>query len=100
VRLWNDPARVKFTPIVTTGLLEAANLNQLIRMWGEHSARGQSLQGWVCVGLALALWWNWYRVMVPGDRFARRCTAFGILMNALVVLSVIWFRYLAHGAPL
>jgi hypothetical protein len=99
VRAWNDRGLVARTPLATTFLLEYANAGQLVRMWSEQSALGQSLWSWLSVGLALALWWNFYRVMLPGDRFARRCTAFGLVMNAAVCFSVAWFRYLCPGAP-
>lgn len=41
---------IKHTPIVTTGLLEGANVQQLYRMWTEHTSLGQSLTAWICVG--------------------------------------------------
>jgi hypothetical protein len=92
LRWWSDPKWVDKTPIVTTLLLEGANVAQLIRMWTERSALGQSLVGWLSVSFALVLWYNFYRVVTPAARWARWATLFGIGMNALVCLSVMYFR--------
>lgn len=79
------------TPWLTTFLLEAANVQQLYRMWTEKTAEGQSLWGWVCVFLALCLWSNFYRHhKLRGAFYA---TLLGVLMNSLVVASVIYWRY-------
>jgi hypothetical protein len=96
LRFWNNPTIIGKTPLVTTFLLEYANMGQLWRMWTEHTAAGQSLWSWLSVGMALVLWCNFYRVCCPKERFAFRCTEFGILMNALVCLSVVYWRYVAH----
>ncbi len=91
--LWNDPRWIRMTPLITTFLLETANVGQIWRMWTTQTARGQSLFSWMMVGVALGLWYNFYRVVTPQEIFARRCTAFGVLMNLLVILTVCWFRY-------
>lgn len=93
MRLWNDPAVVDKTPLLTTALLEAANAQQLWRMWSEHTAAGQSLTAWLSVNCALLLWLNFYRVVTPHARWAIVGTAFGVLMNTAVILTVAWFRY-------
>lgn len=50
MRKWlSDPKVVAKTPLVTTLLLENANVQQLWRMWHEHTAAGQSLWGWLLV---------------------------------------------------
>jgi hypothetical protein len=91
---FSDPKIVSKTPLATVVLLEGANLGQLYRMWSTHTALGQSLTGWILVSIALILWLNFYRVCCPEQKWAFWATAFGIFMNALVILSVIWFRYL------
>lgn len=90
---WNRKALVAKTPLLTTFLLEYANIGQLFRMWHERSALGQNLVSWMSVGLALILWCNFYRVFNPEQKFALRCTQFGVFMNALVILTVFYFRY-------
>lgn len=90
---WNNQAVVKHTPIATTTLLEAANVQQLWRMWTEKTAAGQSLTAWISVNLALILWFNWYRVFTPDQKIAKWATAFGIFMNSLVILTVVYYRY-------
>lgn len=93
-RLYNDPGIVCNTPLVTVFFLEAANIGQIWRMWKEQSAIGQSLVGWFMVWIALVLWWNYYRVVAPAaQRRAYWVTAFGILMNSVVISTVIYFRY-------
>lgn len=85
---------MRHTPIVTTLLLEGANVGQLIRMWTEHTAAGQSLWAWFSVGVALALWLCWYRLFVPEQKIAIYSCLSGILMNQAVIWTVIYFRYL------
>ncbi len=93
VRFWSKPKFVSLTPIVTTLLLEAANVQQIWRMWVQRTAAGQSLTGWLCVNVALILWFNFYRVFTPKERFARWGTGVGILLNSAVIFSVLYFRY-------
>lgn len=94
----SDPATVGWlTPMVAVGLLEFANVNQLVRMWTEWTAAGQSLWGWLSVQLALWLWLNFYRVITPNERFAFWGTGIGIAMNMAVCLTVVFFRYVLHG---
>jgi hypothetical protein len=90
----SDPSVVSKTPLVTVFLLEGANANQLLRMWHEHTAAGQSLIGWLSVWVALLLWANFYRVCCPRERFAFWATVVGVGMNTAVWLTVIWFRFI------
>jgi hypothetical protein len=94
VSILNNRAWVSKTPILTVFLLEGANIGQIIRMWTERSALGQSLVSWLSVNLALWLWLNFYRVMLPEERWAFWATAAGIGLNTGVCLSVAYFRYL------
>lgn len=84
-------------PLGTTVLLEGANAAQLIRMWTEKSALGQSVIGWSLVWLALVMWFTYYWVTVPEKKLPRYCTGFGILVNSSVVLTVIYFRSFYAG---
>jgi hypothetical protein len=95
MRPWNNPAIVSFSPIVTTCLLETANVGQMMRMWTFHTAAGQSLTAWACVQVALWLWANFYRVITPEQWVARFTIKIGIALNFGVILSVVWFRYVA-----
>lgn len=88
-----NPKLVEKTPLVTTFLLEAANISQLWRMWTTWTADGQSLWGWLMVNLALLLWLNFYLVFNREQKFAIWGTAFGVIMNTLVIVTVILFRY-------
>jgi len=83
------------TPIVTTILLEAANLQQLWRMWTEGTAAGQSITAWVSVNIALLLWWNFYLVFNRDNKYAIWGTAVGVFLNSLVIATVAYFRYFA-----
>lgn len=91
---YRNPALVDKTPVLSVFLLEMANVQQLARMWSEQTAAGQSLWGWVCVNVALLLWLNFYLTFNRQNRFAIWGTALGVLMNASVILSVVYFRYL------
>jgi uncharacterized protein with PQ loop repeat len=91
---YRRPELVDKTPLISVALLEAANIQQLIRMWTERTAAGQSLTAWVTVNIALWLWLNFYLTFNRQNKFAIWGTALGILMNALVCLSVLFFRYL------
>jgi len=90
-----NPKVVDKTPIVTVFLLEGANIQQMWRMWTERSAEGQSITGWLSVNIALWLWLNFYLVFNRENKFAIWGTAVGIVLNALVVLTVVYFRYIA-----
>jgi hypothetical protein len=89
LRLLSDKRIVSKTPILTTFLLEIANVLQLWEMWTTGTAEGQSTQGWICVNLALLLWYNFYRVMSPELVWAKRSTAVGIAINSIVILSTL-----------
>lgn len=94
MRPWNNPAWVSKTPLLTALLFEGANVHQLWQMWTEHSALGQSPWGWLQVNLGLWLWLNFYRVVTPQAKWAIRATVGGIVVNALVILSTLYFRSL------
>lgn len=93
MKVWSNPKWVSKTPLITTFLLEAANLQQLWRMWTTWTAAGQSISAWVSVNLALLLWLNFYRVITPNEKFAIWGTAIGVCLNTLVILTVAFFRY-------
>jgi uncharacterized protein with PQ loop repeat len=80
------------TPILTTLLLEYANIGQIYRMWHEQSAKGQNVWSWLAVNVALWLWFNYYRIKLPNEHFARWATAVGILINSIVIISTIHFH--------
>jgi uncharacterized membrane protein YbaN (DUF454 family) len=87
---------VALTPVLTTLLLEWANVGQLWRMWSVRSALGQNVWSWLCVHIALWLWMNFYRVAMPIGRartLAIVGTATGIVLNAAVLITVAFFRY-------
>lgn len=96
---WSDPKWVSRTPILTTALLEYANIGQLWRMWEERSALGQNVWSWVAVNVALWFWVNFYRVNVPGGlkSWAARATMVGIALNAAVIGTVYYFRATGRG---
>jgi uncharacterized protein with PQ loop repeat len=91
--LRTNPKIVDKTPLVAVTLLEFGNAQQLFQMWTTQTADGQSLTGWITVNVALWLWTNFYLVFNKANKFAIWGTAFGILMNFSVILTVIWFRY-------
>lgn len=83
---------VDYTPILTTALLEGANIGQLYQMWTERTAAGQNVWSWIWVYGALLLWWNYYRVVTPQAKWARWSTLAGLTANLAVILTVIWFQ--------
>lgn len=98
--LWSlrtNPKVVDKTPLLSTFLLELANISQLHRMWTEHTAAGQSMWGWMSVQLALWLWLNFYHVFNADNKFAIWGTRVGICLNSAVILSVVFFRYVLHA---
>lgn len=99
-KLWSlrsRPSWVEKTPLVTTGLLEAANVQQLWRMWSEQTAAGQSIWAWMSVNAALWLWLNFYLVFNRDNKFAVWGTRVGIGLNSAVILTVAYFRYIRHA---
>lgn len=93
--VWNNPAWVSRTPIVTSLLLDGGAIGQIVRMWREQSARGQSLTSWLAVILALTLWANFYRVITPNQFWARATILLSIALNVGIVTSIVWWRYVA-----
>ncbi len=90
--IWDSKKWVSRTPVISAVLVESANLSQLNRIWAEHSAQGQSLQAWLCVGLALLVRWNFYRVTLPDHRLARICVIGSMVLNTALIASVVWFN--------
>lgn len=93
----SDKRLVGKTPLLTTLLLEYANVGQLWRMWHEHSALGQNVWSWVAVNAALWLWLNFYRVITPDARIAQAATLLGILLNGAVIGTVLYFHSVSPG---
>jgi multidrug transporter EmrE-like cation transporter len=93
-RWLSNPRYVSWTPVITTGLLESANVAQLVEMWTERTAAGQNLWGWLMVTGALCCWYNYYRVITPTELKAQYATLVGIGFNLSVVGSVLYFKYL------
>lgn len=93
--IWNDHAWVSRTPIATSLLLDGGAVGQVLRMWREQSAVGQSLVSWIAVVVALVLWANFFRVITPHQMWARVTILLSIALNVGVVISVIWWRYFA-----
>lgn len=85
------------SPVLTTFLLEWANVSQLWQMWTQQTARGQSLLAWISVQVALWIWINYYRVLLPEHKFPRVATLVGCGLNLLVILSVCYFRMTGRG---
>lgn len=90
----SNKAIVKYTPIITSLLIESGVLSQMIRMWAMGSAMDQSLLGWIFVWCALLLWFNWYRVFTPDQKFAKWSTIGGLVINTMAIFTIIWYRYL------
>lgn len=94
MKFWNNPKIVTCSPIVTTCLIESANVGQMVHMWTYHTAAGQSLWSWILVNIALWIWGNFYRVIMPEESIARLSIRAGIVLNMGVILSVIYWRYI------
>jgi len=97
MKWYRNPKLVDKTPIVTTFLLEAANVQQLWRMWTTWTSAGQSWTAWLSVQIALWLWLNFYLTFNRDNKFAIYGTAVGIALNTSVILSVLFFRYYIGG---
>lgn len=93
MNFWNNPNVVSKVPILTTALLESANISQIHRMWSEHTAAGQSIVSWIMVNIALILWLRFYYMFNYELKWTRYATIVGIAINACVILSVIKWRY-------
>lgn len=92
MKLWNNPARVKFTPVVARIGFEIANIEFIVRMIETRSSRDQSLLSWVLLCGALLLWVNFYRVCTPEQIPARVMSIVAASTNMLVLATVIYFR--------
>lgn len=93
--IFSNKEIVKYSPVATTILIEGGVISQITRMVTEGSANDQSLLGWAMVWLALALWFNWYRVFTPDQMLAKWSTLGGMVINTAAMGVIIWFRFLA-----
>ena len=92
--IWRDERWVSRTPFVTSVLLEGGAVGQIVRMVREQTAAGQSLLSWIGVTFALVLWHNFYTVKTPGERPAIWTARLGIVLNAGICCTIVYFRYL------
>lgn len=79
-------------PLVTSFIFATAYVSQVVRMWSERSALGQSVFGWVQVGVALVLFYIYYREMLPDQKLPRYCTVFEIVLVLGIIGTTIYFR--------
>lgn len=93
--MFNNRKLVAKTPIATAILLDGGVVQQIYQMWSERTAEGQSLWGWACINVALWLWLNFYRVMLPPEdrAFAFWATVISILLNFGVIGSIVYWRW-------
>lgn len=92
MKFYNNPKLVTWTPLITSAILEWANLSQIWRMYCEGSSASQSLLGWVLVDIAMILWWNYYRVCTPDQRAALISIKLAILVNIIATAVVVYYR--------
>ncbi|HLK85410.1 MAG TPA: hypothetical protein VKT27_02810 [Candidatus Binataceae bacterium] len=95
MKFWNDPKYVSQIPYVTTALFSFGALSQLYRMWAYRTAAGQSLVGWSVVTLALVLFLQFYRVIIPKEKVAFYSCLGETFLYAAVIASIVYFRHYA-----
>lgn len=88
----NNREIVKYTPVVTVILFESGGVMQMLTMFQEQSSADQSLVGWILGGVALTLWYNWYRLFTPDQWLARRSTLLGIATQLIGIGVILWWR--------
>ena len=88
-----DAKVITYSPVIAQLLLEWANVSQLIRMWTERTAAGQSLIAWFSVNAAILLFINYYRVLKL--RVPMWSAVAGFSFNCAVIVTVVYFRYVA-----
>lgn len=79
-------------PLVTSFIFATAYVAQVVRMWTERSALGQSVFGWIQVGVALVLFYVYYREMLPDQKIPQYCTLFEIALVLGIIGTTITFR--------
>jgi uncharacterized protein with PQ loop repeat len=82
-------------PAFAAILIEFGHMGQVARMWREQTSAGQSLTGWVILAIALCMWLRFYQVITPKEKFAKWATLSSIFMILFVIVTIVWFRYLA-----
>lgn len=91
---FSNPKVVSKFPIASGLFFQASSIGHIYRIWTEHTAAGHNLWSWVCGCLGLVLFIRFYRVCCPSERFALLSTIGSIVINLLVILSIIWWRYI------
>lgn len=96
VKWYANPAVAGKWPVVAMFLLEYSNVAQIWQMWHTRTAAGQNLWAWVSVGVATLGFCWFYRVCCPQERLAFWATWVGVGLNACVVGSVVYFKYVVR----
>jgi hypothetical protein len=93
MKILTNPKFVSKFPIATVFFLEGANIQQIYKMWSEHTAAGQSVGGWLFVWVALVMWSWYYKVCVPWEnaKWAFWTTLTGVFINSFVIFSVLYW---------
>jgi len=94
MKFWNNPNIISKSPLVALICFEGANIGQIIRMLYEHAAQDQSLTSWIMVNIGLWIYYNFYRVCTPKEKFARFTAMAGIVINTMVISTVVYWRYI------
>lgn len=79
-------------PLVTSFIFATAYIAQMVRMWTQRSALGQSVFGWIQVGIALVLFYIYYSEMLPNEKIPKYCTVFEIALVLGIIGTTILFR--------
>jgi len=83
---------IGYFPVLSTILIDLANIGHIIRMFQEKSSAGQNPYSYLMVILALVLWAEFYRVRTPEEKIARWTAWFGVMFNLAVLGAVYWYQ--------
>ena len=85
---------VSKTPLIATSIFMVADSSQIVRMFSEGSAKGQSLWGWLSIIIALSMYAIFFRVKTPNERLAFWCTVANVIVVSFIAITVVYFRYI------
>lgn len=80
--------------MIATGTFIFSDISQIVRMFTEQSAAGQSLWGWISITQALILYAVFFRIETPDKKLVFWCTMVNGFVVSLIAVTIVFFRYI------
>lgn len=82
----------RYYPVIATVLIELASVGHIVQMFQARSSAGQNPLSYLLLMGALVLWERYYSLETPDQRPAIWTARASLVVNALVLAAVLYFR--------